>query len=565
MYQVKRAALRLSVVCLAFVPAVPAWTQSFFPSFQSSATGSYLAGTAALNRLDAGTASEYFAQAAMAEPGNAEFLRSAFLAHLLAGNISSAQLLAQDLSDADAGDELAGITLGIIALKQRRYASAEQTLGRIAPNTLMGGAAGILSAWATVGKGDLEGAYETLDTVPQGLFENFLVLYRGLMADVAGDRQQALSFTRQAYDLDPLVPRTAEAHIRILGNAGEFEEAAEVLADFQAAGPVHPLVRALEEPISAQRRPGVFAQSAQAGAAETLFSLGAALAREGSIELGVIFLRYAIYLDPESWVISTSLAEILSAREQFEEANALYASVPESYPLHGTATIRLAENLDRQGQREEAIEQLRGIVALEPDNIEALGALGDLLRYDEQWDASAQAYSDLIAQIDGDRPRDWRYFYVRGIAYERAQRWELAEADFLRALEINPDHPDVLNYLGYSWVDQGINLEQALEMIEQAVALSPGNGYIIDSLGWAFYRLGRVDEAVEQLEQAARILPNDPEVNDHLGDAYWVAGREREARFQWRIAIDVDERGTVTDRARPKLANGLDPDAPVGD
>ena len=154
---------------------------------------------------------------------------------------------------------------------------------------------------------------------------------------------------------------------------------------------------------------------------------------------------------------------------------------------------------------------------------------------------------------------------MRGISYERAKRWELAEADFLKALELRPNHPDVLNYLGYTWVDRGKNLEEALEMIEQAVALSPRNGYIVDSLGWAIYKLGRIDEAVDVLEDAVNLLPADPEINDHLGDVYWVAGREREAMFQWRIAIDVDEDGAVTERATPKLLHGLDPNAPIGE
>jgi Flp pilus assembly protein TadD len=225
--------------------------------------------------------------------------------------------------------------------------------------------------------------------------------------------------------------------------------------------------------------------------------------------------------------------------------------------MKSTAVVRVATNLDAMGDRPEAIRRLSNIVATRPDDLDAVSVLGDILRYDEQYEKATEAYGKAIELSGGNRPADWRFYYVRGIAYERSKQWELAEADFLKALELNPDQPQVLNYLGYSWVDQGMNLKPALEMIEKAVKAQPQDGYIVDSLGWAFYRLGRIDEAVDVLEDAVQLRPNDPEINDHLGDAYWTAGRVQEARFQWKIAIDVDEDGNVTERATRKLAEGL--------
>jgi tetratricopeptide (TPR) repeat protein len=327
----------------------------------------------------------------------------------------------------------------------------------------------------------------------------------------------------------------------------------------------HPLLDVLAEPIAAKRKPGLFAANTQAGAAEVLHGLGSAIARDGSTELGAIFLQLALYLDPDTAIVAVTLGELLASAGRYEESNEVYSRISSTSPLRANALVRQAENLDLADQREEAISRLRNIVVGHPGNIEALGALGDILRYDEQWDEAADVYTQLIGQIDGNRPREWRYFYVRGIALERSGQWARAEADFLKSLELNPEQPYVLNYLGYSWVDQGLNLDEALDMIDRAVATLPRDGYIIDSLGWAYYKLGRVDEAIVELERALKYLPNDPEINDHLGDAYWVAGRQREAMFQWRIAIDVDENGTVTERAAPKLIKGLDPDAPVPD
>ena len=170
-------------------------------------------------------------------------------------------------------------------------------------------------------------------------------------------------------------------------------------------------------------------------------------------------------------------------------------------------------------------------------------------------------YSKALGVTGGSTPGDWRFYYVRGIAYERSDKFPLAEKDFLRALDLNPNQPQVLNYLGYSWVDKGMNLTRALDMIQKAVQASPNDGYIIDSLGWAYYRLGRYSDAVTQLEQAATLRPNDPEINDHLGDAYWKVGRKLEAKFQWKIAASVDTIGNVKKRTIPKLANGLTADA----
>ena len=562
----RTVAVSLLAGAAIFTPIASAYAQTeVFTVRRYSETGSFLAGLAALDSLRADRASDYFMRAAENDWDNPVFTSRAFLSYLLAGKISDAAAIAQHVLELDPQDELARLTLGTVALKQRRYASTDQTLARINEGSLIGITAGIMRAWAQVGSGNLGTAYATLDTVGEGGFAEFLTFHRALIADLGGDREQAVRLAREAYEVDPYVARIAEAYIRILGNAGQFEEAQAVLDDLADEGVDYPSLEALKAPISAGRRPGLFVADVQSGAAELYHGLGAALAMDGSSELGIVFLRLALYLEPGATSAAMTLGELLSDAGRYEDAARVYESVPRESPMRTSALIRLAENLDSQDRREEAISRLRNIINTEPGNIEALGVLGDILRYDEQWSEAASVYSQLIDTFEKDRPRDWRFYYVRGIAYERAGEWALAEPDFLKALELNPEHPHVLNYLGYSWVDQGMNLTEALEMIERAVEMAPRDGYIIDSLGWAFYKLGRIDEAIVELERAVQLLPDDPELNDHLGDVYWVAGRQREAMFQWRIAIDVDEAGNVTERARPKLINGLDPDAPIGD
>jgi tetratricopeptide (TPR) repeat protein len=207
---------------------------------------------------------------------------------------------------------------------------------------------------------------------------------------------------------------------------------------------------------------------------------------------------------------------MFDAAGQHDAANAIYDAVPANSPMKPTAVLRVAANLDATGDRTEAIRRLGNIVTLNPDNLDALSTLGDLLRSDGQYLKAADAYTKAIKLSGGDLPADWRYYYVRGIAYERGNEWPKAEADFLKSLDLNPDQPQVLNYLGYSWVDKGMNLDKAMEMIQKAVAASPNDGYIVDSLGWAYYKMGQYDQAVNTLEKAVQLASTDPEINDHL-------------------------------------------------
>ena len=190
--------------------------------------------------------------------------------------------------------------------------------------------------------------------------------------------------------------------------------------------------------------------------------------------------------------------------------------------------------------------------------------LGDLMRRNERWDDAIDSYTKAIDRVGVLEKRHWRILYSRGIVLERAKRWPEAEKDFLRALKFEPDQPYVLNYLGYSWVDKGVNLQKALRMIHNAVRKKPNDGYIIDSLGWVYYRLGNYEKAVLELERAVQLRPEDPIINNHLGDAYWRVGRELEARFQWKRALSFKPEAEVEDEVRKKLEKGLSPLKPVG-
>jgi Flp pilus assembly protein TadD len=222
----------------------------------------------------------------------------------------------------------------------------------------------------------------------------------------------------------------------------------------------------------------------------------------------------------------------------------------------------MAINLDSLDKTDEAKKELQKLIAERPSDTEAIISLGNVLRGRKQYGECADVYSKAIAAIPQPAKVNWIVFYFRGICLERAKQWDKAEADLKKALELYPDQPHVLNYLGYSWIDQGRNLDEGMRMIRRAVEQRPDDGYIVDSLGWAYYRIGNYVEAVKHLERAVELRPEDPTINDHLGDAYWRVGRNLEAQFQWQHARDLKPDPEDLPKIEQKLKAGLPEETP---
>ncbi|MBL8596523.1 MAG: tetratricopeptide repeat protein [Devosia sp.] len=529
-----------------------------------SAAGSYLAGQEAMGELSTPNAARYFAQAAADEWDNPLVIHAAFVALAANGEIERSADSARRMLELEPTNQLAQLVIATEALKNRRYAAAIRDLDKLGSDSFEGITGSILRAWALIGDGRYSEAMGSLDKVAENGLEEFLVFHRAIMAEVAGDRAAAQDYISQAIEVDAFTADVVDAYARILANAGRFDEALDAIVAFEAQGLNHPIISALKTQLANRQRPTMFVDSVQAGAAQMFHSVGLAFAREGTTDISLVLERLAQYLDPRNDTIPIVIGQLYDGAGQHELANALYDGLPANSLLKPMATVRVADNLDAMGDRPEAIRRLSNIIATNPDDIDAISVLGDLLRADKQFARSADAYTQALAVTGGKSPADWRFYYVRGIAYERSDQFPLAEKDFLRALELNPNQPQVLNYLGYSWVDKGMNLDRGLEMIEKAIEGAPNDGYIIDSLGWAYYRLGRFEEAVGKLEEAALLRPADPEINDHLGDAYWRVGRKLEATFQWKVAYAMDTEGNVKKRIEPKLKGGLDA-APVSE
>ena len=295
----------------------------------------------------------------------------------------------------------------------------------------------------------------------------------------------------------------------------------------------------------------------QAGAAEVLYGLGAALGRRGGEDLGLIYLQLALYLVPSHPLALLSLGDLYEAMKKPELANKTYERVPLNSPLQRNAQIQLALNLDTLEKTDEAKASLEKLIVANPGDLEAIMALGNVQRGRKQFAECADVYTKGVDTITKAEKSNWVIYYFRGICLERAKQWTKAEADLKKSLELFPEQPLVLNYLGYSWIDQGVNLDDGMRMIKRAVEQRADDGYIVDSLGWAYYRLGNMEEAVKQLERAVELKPEDPTINDHLGDAYWRVGRTLEAKFQWAHARDLKPDAEDLPKIEEKLAKGL--------
>ena len=256
-----------------------------------------------------------------------------------------------------------------------------------------------------------------------------------------------------------------------------------------------------------------------------------------------------------------SLGDLYEAMKKPDLANRIYERVPLNSPLLRNAQIQLAMNLDALDRPDEAKAHLEKLVSANPGDLEAIMALGNVLRGRKEFAECADVYSKGIGTISKDEKSNWVIYYFRGICYERSKQWPKAEADLKKSLGLYPEQPHVLNYLGYSWIDQGAHLDDGMSMIKRAVEQRADDGYIVDSLGWAFYRIGNYEEATKHLEKAVELRPEDPTINDHLGDAYWKVGRSLEARFQWSHARDLKPEPDELAKIEAKLKSGLPDDA----
>lgn len=521
--------------------------------------GPYLAGRLASVAKDYRQAAGYFSRALIADPANPQFLENAILSQIAAGESARALPMAAQMDRLKAESQGANMLAFATLARDADFAGMLAALeaGRSA-GTLVDG---LLKAWAMVGEGRMTDAIAAFDDVAEieglqafGLYHKALALasvgdFEGADKILSGEADGPLRVTR----------RGVIAHAEVLSQLERAPDAIELVSAAFGDSLDPGLAKVRVDLTAGRPLPFTVAPDAKAGIAEVFFTVAGAMGGENADVYTLAYARLAQYIAPDHIDSILLAAQLLERDNQFDLATEAYNLIPADDAAWHVAELGRANALIQADRTDAAIEVLTQLSKARPELAIVWTSLGDTLRRQDRYAEAVTAYEKALGTFASEQPGQWTIHYALGIASERQKLWPEAEAYFRKALALKTDQPQVLNYLGYGLLERREKLDEALGMIERAVKAQPDSGYIVDSLGWGFYLLGRYADAVVQMERAIELMPIDPVVNDHLGDVYWAVGRKLEAEFQWKRALsfEPDTEGEAA-RIRRKLEVGLD-------
>lgn len=524
------------------------------------AYGSYLAAQHARMRGDTGAASEFYRDAIAADPENVVLLQHGFSLAIADGAYDRARELAGQLVRIDTSNTLPQIFMLLDGVRSGDYDAALGRLDHIPDNGLNRLMKPLMAAWAHAGADDMDAALEALGALDEtAAFRPFLRNHRALLLDYGGDEEAAERAYRESTEAETRGSmRVVLAHAALLARQDRMDEARDLITNTADLFPdTISMESAMDRLESGRLDLGLVSKPAN-GLADAFYGSATALAQENARSPAIFYLRFALFLRPDFHEAALVLGRLFEMEEQPRSALAVYEQIPDDTDVAEEARLREVWVLEALGRGDEALDRLRDLLTRAPGTVDTVSALANLLRQRDQLDEAIEQYSRAIdLASDREDQRHWVLYYARAIAYDQTDEWAKAEADLKKALALSPSQPDVLNYLGYSWVEQGRRLDEALGMLREAVERRPNDGYIVDSLGWAYYRLNDVDQAIPYLERAVLLRPENPTINEHLGDAYWVGGRRIEARFQWSHALSLGPDSDQKKILRRKIASGL--------
>nr|WP_246272498.1 tetratricopeptide repeat protein [Phyllobacterium pellucidum] len=555
----------LAVLTVGAAAAEAATSKAPPPLNAGTLSGAFLSARSAERDNDFGSAINFYRQALTFDPKNTELRQSLLLVLLTDGQFKQALPIAEELKAVPEIERFSRLALGIDAMNRKQYQKVNTLMMLSLQSDLDRMITGLISAWAKAGAGKPNEALSMIAKLegPEG-FNLFKTYNSAMIADMAGQKDKAAKFYQDAIDDKVSVAAAPDTYERLVeafasfkfrngdrdGAVALIQQASEMLSGRM-------VLTEFGKEIGDAKTVKPLIQTPQQGAAEVLYTIATAIDRNGAEAFSKLYLQMSMPLRPDNDATLFQLGDISAKLEQPEKAIDYFGRIPADSPYSRDAKMQLAINLAILKRNDEAIAELNSLLGSDPQDMRTYLAIGSIYSQDKNFRQAAETYDKAVAALANPKREDWSIYYQRGIAYERLKEWDKAEPNFLKALDLYPDQPQVLNYLGYSWIDMNMKLEQGLDLIKKAVAARPQDGYIVDSLGWAYYRLGRYDEAVAQLEQAVKLRAEDATINDHLGDAYWRAGRKLEATFQWSHARDSKPEPEDLAKIEEKLKNGL--------
>ena len=531
-----------------------------------SLIGNYLAGRFARTQQDTGNAADFYGRALQGDPGNEVLLDQAFQMEVMSANWPKAVPLAEQLAEVQPAHRMSRFLLGITSFKAGNYTKADEHFKAASENPIGELTSAIARGWTKLAAGDANGALEAVDLPKQPDWAQFYLRYhRALMADLSDKKSEARTAYERMFRQDSRTLRTALAYAQHAAHYGDEKLARTILKEQidKSQGDAHPLAKDLRARVEGSQKVPFMVTSPAEGLSEVFYGLGEALTGEGGVSLGTIYLQLALYAKPDHAFALAALANAEETGKRYDDAIETYEKIPKGSALQNAIDIRKAFNLNSLDKVDEAKTLLESLAKKDPKDVRPLEALGNIMRARKKYAEAVSYFSRAIDVLGKPDQRHWGYFYARGTAYERLKNWPAAENDLKKALALAPEQALVLNYLGYSWVDQNKNMKEGMKLIEKAVQLKPDDGYIVDSLGWAHYKQGNFKDAVRYLERAVEIKPEDPTLNDHLGDAFWQVGREREAKFQWAQALSLSPEPEDAEKIKAKADHGMPPKVEV--
>lgn len=561
---------------LAFFTAGTMFMTSFAGAKQPEITkaltfsGAYLAGRAAAgdNHMDLAVA--YFRQAsAFNIPDKTmsnDLQHDILIMSLVDGNFKEAVEQANSIKDEPSRDHFYHLTLATDDFTKNKYENVKKHLKFKNPSELENITSGLLNAWAVFGSGDRNKAINSLKKLRGPVsYDIFVNYHMALMSDIAGKKQdaeryysKALANRRAGIASPDTYERVINAYASFQSRNNNKEGALKTIQIGEQNFSGRNVFKNMRIQLEKNLPLDMLVKTPQDGAGEALYNIGTSVKGELSENFTLLYLQLALALRPQNDATLYQIASILSQTSSKDKAIDFYKKIAPNSFYSDDAKTGLAFNLVDLNDTEGAIKLLTELEQKYPDDQAiSLALAGTYLTKTKDYGKAVEVMDRAIAHITDVKKRDWFLYNIRGMAEERSNLWDKAEADFRKALELSPDQPDVLNYLGYSLIVRNEKLDEALKMVKRAVALSPQNGEIVDSLGWAYFKLGRYDDAVITLEQAIKLKPGEATINDHLGDAYWKVGRKLEATYQWKHALAYNPEPEDIAKIEEKLKVGL--------